>query len=170
MSKVIKIVSGGQTGVDRAALDVGIELEIPHGGWCPKGRLAEDGKIPKKYRLRETRSSIYLERTEKNVLDSDATAVFTFGKPEGGSLSTIAFAKKHKKPYKHFDLLKGEEKTVSLLKSWLDSLKEEKIVLNIAGSRESNAPGIYTIVKKILISCFQRERLVEKHSRGKFFR
>ena len=77
MLGITKIVSGGQTGADRAALDWAIEYEIPHGGWCPKGRLAEDGAIPAQYRLQESQSKNYLQRTEWNVRDTDGTVIFT---------------------------------------------------------------------------------------------
>ena len=72
---VKKIISGGQTGVDRAALDAAIKLTIPHGGWIPQGRLTEDGPLPPEYQLQETRSNRYADRTEKNVMDADATEV-----------------------------------------------------------------------------------------------
>jgi putative molybdenum carrier protein len=75
--KPIKIVSGGQTGADRAALDWALARGVPCGGWCPKGRKAEDGPIDLKYPLKETPSSSYLQRTEWNVRDSDATVVFS---------------------------------------------------------------------------------------------
>ena len=98
MVETIKIVSGGQTGADRGGLDAAIELGIPHGGWCPKGRLAEDGCIPYKYLLEEMASADYLKRTEQNVIDSDATIIFTFEKPTGGSKRTLGFTKKHNRP------------------------------------------------------------------------
>ncbi len=90
---ISRIVSGGQTGADRGGLDAAIELGIPHGGWCPKGRKSEDGTIPLIYQLVETSSSDYKVRTEKNVADSDATVIFTYGKPTGGSKPTANFAK-----------------------------------------------------------------------------
>ncbi|NLX13574.1 MAG: hypothetical protein GXY44_07975 [Phycisphaerales bacterium] len=80
---IIKIVSGGQTGADRGGLDPAIWCELPYGGWCPKGRRAEDGVIPARYQLQETPSNGYLARTEANVVDSDATAIFTYGVLEG---------------------------------------------------------------------------------------
>ncbi|MCC6355238.1 MAG: putative molybdenum carrier protein [Verrucomicrobiae bacterium] len=90
-----KIVSGGQTGADRAALDAAIALGIPHGGWCPKGRRAEDGRIPGRYRLAETPGANYLQRTEWNVRDSDGTVLFTLGKAAtGGSRKTIEIARR----------------------------------------------------------------------------
>jgi hypothetical protein len=90
-----KIISGGQTGVDRAALDVAIEMNIPHGGWIPKGRLTEDGPLSDKYQLQEMNTTDYPTRTEKNILDSDGTLIFTRGKPSGGTALTIHFANQH---------------------------------------------------------------------------
>ena len=143
-------MSGGQTGADRAGLDAAIEVGIPHGGWCPRGRFAEDGKIPAKYRLKQTMSSFYTERTEKNVLDSDMTAVFTSGHPLGGSASTIIYAKRHGKSFRHFDLNAKESVLVKELCKWLGSARKDEIVLNIAGSRESTSPGIHEKVRNIL--------------------
>ena len=82
---IVKIISGGQSGVDRAALDAAIRLGIPHGGWVPKGRLAEDGPLPETYSLRETPTAVYAERTEKNVVDSDGTLIISRGELTGGS-------------------------------------------------------------------------------------
>ncbi len=98
----LKIVSGGQTGADRAALDWAIKKGIPHGGWCPKGRKAEDGRIDAKYQLQDTPSSNYLQRTEWNVRDSDGTVILSIGKRlSGNSSGTLELAIKHRKPYLH---------------------------------------------------------------------
>ena len=94
----VDAVSGGQTGVDRAALDIALELGIPCGGWCPKGRLAEDGPLPERYPLQETPSSQYPQRTEWNVRDSDGTLILTFGDPTRGTALTIQIAERLKKP------------------------------------------------------------------------
>ena len=95
-----RIVSGGQTGADRAALDWAISNDIPHGGWCPAGRLAEDGMIDSRYNLQETPESKYIQRTEWNVRDSDATIIFsTSPKLSGGSLATAEIAMSLNKPY-----------------------------------------------------------------------
>jgi Circularly permutated YpsA SLOG family len=100
--KPIKIVSGGQTGADRAALDWAMAHNVPCGGWCPKRRKAEDGPIDPKYPLKETPSASYLQRTEWNVRDSDATVLFSIEPAlTGGSLKTVDFARKHKKPNLH---------------------------------------------------------------------
>jgi hypothetical protein len=147
MSWEIKILSGGQTGADRAALDFALENNIAYGGWCPKGRMAEDGTLDAKYLLRETPSDNYLERTEWNVRDSDATVVFTRSeKVTGGSKQTMAFARKLKKPclHLHQGLLAVSEKLILFIE------KHHVRRLNVAGSRESEEPGIYAWVRKEL--------------------
>ena len=99
-----KIISGGQTGVDQAALDVAIDLGIPHGGWIPKGRKTEDGILPAKYQLQEMPTSSYPKRTEKNVLNSGGTLIICHGKLTGGSALTRKMAKKHDRPWLHADM------------------------------------------------------------------
>ena len=133
--------------MDRAALDVALELGIPCGGWCPKGGLAEDGSIDPRYLLNETNSSDYGERTEKNVEDSDGTLVLTWGAPTGGTDFTIQMAERHKKPYLVFDL--GETKDPTGVVNWIQAHGIE--VLNVAGPRESKNPGIYQKAKKFLV-------------------
>lgn len=141
------IVSGGQTGADRAALDVAIHHCLPHGGWCPAGRRAEDGALGVQYNLRETPSRDYLQRTEWNVRDSDGTAVFTIGlKATGGSLRTIGFARKLSKPWVHVS-----RETLDPNRDFVSFLERHKIQrLNVAGSRESSNPGIYRWVTELL--------------------
>lgn len=141
-----KIISGGQTGVDRAALDFAIESGIPHGGWCPLKRKAEDGPIDARYLLSETAEIDYSVRTRLNVRDSDGTLVLNTGRVEGGTALTVQLAKKMGKPCLVADLnnIAGEN-------AILDWLKTNKIrVLNIAGPRESKCPGIYEKTRKIL--------------------
>jgi len=133
-----KIVSGGQTGVDRGALDAAIALGIPHGGWCPRGRLAEDGPIPDRYTLVETSSSDYALRTEKNVLDSDATLILCLGRPTGGTELTRQFARQHQKPCLVLDLDQPPEPEE--VRHWLQT--HHVGVLNVAGPRESQNRGI----------------------------
>jgi hypothetical protein len=132
------IVSGGQTGVDRAALDAGLLLEIPHGGWCPRGRLAEDGPIPDHYRLTETASPDYQVRTEQNVLHSDATLILCRGEPTGGSELTVRLARRHGKPHLIVDLRR--EDAILEVAAWLDRHRPRR--LNVAGPRESQSTGI----------------------------
>ncbi len=147
-----KIISGGQTGVDRAALDVALDLGLPIGGWAPKGRRAEDGLIPERYTLKETPSREYEQRTEWNVRDSDATLVLTTSKPEGGTLSTLELAHKLEKPVFVVDLLKP--RNLASIQYWLEYEKVK--VLNVAGPRETKVPGIRAMamefMKDLLIS------------------
>ncbi len=137
-----KIISGAQTGADRAALDVARRLDIPHGGWIPKGRLAEDGPISNKYNLQEMPTASYRKRTEQNVIDSDGTLILSHGKLTGGSKYTKGCASKHKKPCLHINLktlLVNEASTV--IAGWI--FKDNIEVLNVAGSRASKDPKIY---------------------------
>jgi len=145
-SIIKKIVSGGQTGVDRAALDLARELQIPCGGYCPKGRLAEDGLIPEIYTLQETETEVYEERTRKNVEESDGTLVLTRGQPTGGTAYTIEVALTFGKPVWIVDLEKAL--SVQEVVEWMD--RNFILVLNVAGPRESGAPGIYDQSKEFL--------------------
>jgi hypothetical protein len=146
-----KIVSGGQTGVDRAALDVAIELGIPCGGWCPKGRVAEDGVIDDRYPLQETDSPEYPVRTEMNVKDSDATLIITRGPATGGTARTLELAEKHKKPHLVVDL--SIRKDPMIVKKWLEF--NQVGVLNVAGPRDSKTPGIYELSIEFLRKVLQ---------------
>ena len=146
-----KIISGGQTGADQAALDTAIEMGIPHGGWIPKGRKTEKGRLPDKYRMQETNAIDYAQRTELNILDSDGTLLFSHGVLKGGSELTQRLAGKHKKPCLHIDLNDlSEYKAVEIIKTWLDA-RDIKI-LNVAGARESEDSRIYEAVCNILKS------------------
>jgi len=155
---IAKIVSGGQTGADRGGLDAAIHCKIPHGGWCPQGRKAEDGVIPEKYQLQETTASGYLKRTEQNVIDSNATIIFTIGEISGGSLKTLEFADIHNKPVLHIDIGEySKEETVKWILRWFQGdvtkpTPPKNCVLNVAGSRESKAPGIQEKVKAIMMN------------------
>lgn len=117
---ITKIVSGGQTGADRGALEAAIYCDLPHGGWCPKGRKAEDGIIPDKYLLQEIASADYIKRTEANVVDSDATLVFTYGHATGGSMRTLELAKAHGRPCVHVNLhAHNRDEATELILHWL---------------------------------------------------
>ena len=149
-----KIVSGGQTGADRAGLDAAIELDIPHGGWIPKGRKTEDGGLPGKYLLKEMPNGGYAARTEQNVIDSDGTLIVSHGKLNGGSAKTRRFAKKHKRPWMHVDLEKTNFfKAAMDIRDWVE--KNRIKVLNVAGPRGSKDPGIYEATKKLLTLIIQ---------------
>ena len=141
-----RIVSGGQTGVDRAALDVARELGVPSGGWCPKGRTAEDGVLAACYKMKETPTADYPLRTEWNVRDSDATLVLTRGEPTEGTAFTIELARRLRKPSVVVDL--AQQTNISPLLDWISTHNIQ--TLNIAGPRESKCPGIYAEASKFL--------------------
>lgn len=103
---ITNIITGGQTGADRGGLDAAIHCDLPHSGWCPRGRKAEDGIIPAEYHLTEMLTPAYLLRTQANVIDSDATVIFTYGPLAGGSLKTVTYAHHLEKPYHDVDLLR----------------------------------------------------------------
>ncbi len=153
MGKPRRIVSGGQTGADRGGLDAALDLGVPPGGWCPRGRLAEDGRVPAKYELTEAPTADYAERTELNVLHSDGTAVFTYGAPEGGSALTLRLAERHGKPFLHVDLSTSSAADAArILREWMRDAGVG--ILNVAGQREGKAAGIrdavWDIVKRAL--------------------
>ena len=125
--------------MDRAALDVSLELGLPCGGWCPQGRKAEDGPIPLRYPLNETPSPDYSQRTEWNVRDSDGTLILTRGKRKGGTALTIVVAKLLEKPYVVMNL--NKEPALEKVRAWAEA--HHIGVLNVAGPRESENPGIY---------------------------
>jgi len=143
----MRVISGGQTGVDRAALDAAQELGLPCGGTVPKGRLAEDGRIPDRYPMSESGSEEYPVRTERNVLDSDATLILTLGEPTGGTRLTLELAARHKKPVCVVDL--GGEEPAALAREFVSRVKPE--TLNVAGPRESSFPGIGREAKRLIL-------------------
>lgn len=143
----LKIVSGGQTGVDRAALDAAMQHGLECGGWCPKGRRAEDGRIDGRYPLTETPERRYSQRTEWNVRDSDATLIIAREMPlSGGTAFTFETAEQYGKPVLVADLTQIDIKSVN---KWL--LENDVQTLNIAGPRESKQPGIYSQSKDFLL-------------------
>ncbi len=144
-----KIISGAQTGVDRAALDVAIELGMEHSGWVPRGRRAEDGPIPYRYQVCETPSADYALRTEWNVRDADATLIISRGQLSGGSGLTMMLARYMGKPVLHIDLERvSAGQAVRQLADWLNQVRPK--VLNVAGQRESTTPGIYEAAASLL--------------------
>jgi hypothetical protein len=144
-----KIISGGQTGADRAALDFALKYYIHHGGWIPKGRITEDGPLPDKYQLQEMPTTSYPARTEKNVIDSDGTVIFSRGKPAGETDYTREMVLKHKRQMLHIDFnIATSYDAASLILSWI-KLQHIKI-LNVAGPRASEDGQIYNDVFRTL--------------------
>jgi hypothetical protein len=137
-TKGLKIVSGGQTGVDRAALDTGLSLGLGCGGWCPKGRRAEDGAISSRYPLVETPEEDYAQRTAWNVRDADATLILRRGPMSAGTALTLRLARLARKPRRVVDL--GRPGPPERVRKWLSRHRVK--VLNVAGPRESQRPGI----------------------------
>lgn len=160
-----KIISGGQTGVDRAALEVAMFLEIPHGGWCPKGRRSEDGPISEIFDLIETPSFNYTVRTEKNVVESDGTLILYRDVITRGTGLTVNYAKRHNRPYLCVDLREmsetgaisdqDNEAIETAAQEILTWLADQNInVLNIAGPRESTTPHINSQSHTLLLNAF----------------
>lgn len=151
MKQPLIIVSGGQTGADRAALDWATEHDVEHGGWCPAGRRAEDGPLDAKYQLAETESKGYRARTVRNVRDSDATLILNLGELEGGSLETLRIAEARCKPVRVVQVdapPTGAE--LNELREWLRVNAVDR--LNVAGPRESKRPGVYQAARSLLQS------------------
>ncbi|MFC2075209.1 putative molybdenum carrier protein [Bdellovibrionota bacterium] len=146
-----KLTSGGQSGVDRAALDIALELGLECGGWCPKGRVAEDGMIDNRYPLKETPTDEYVQRTEWNVRDADGTLILCRGTPTGGTGVTKEMAAKHKKPCIHVNFF--TEPMPEFVRNWASQHNIK--TLNIAGPRESKNPGIYDQATKFLKKLFE---------------
>ena len=146
MSTVHKIISGGQTGVDRAALDAAIELGITGGGWCPKGRASEDGPIPDRYPLTETPFADPAQRTEWNVRDADATLIIAQGKLTGGTARTQRLATSQPKPC--LVINPTEATSTATVRAWLN--EHAVTTLNVAGPRASTDPDIYELAQQLL--------------------
>jgi len=150
---LVKIVSGGQTGADRAALDWAIEHRVDHGGWCPRGRKAEDGAIAQRYRLAETPSDSYAQRTEWNVRDSDGTVILTLAETlTGGSKKTADLARQYGKPALHLARERGGRDAGERLRRFAQAHGIR--VLNVAGPRASTEPAIHEFVRETLDRAF----------------
>ena len=160
--KLRKIVSGGQTGVDRAALDWALASGVPCGGWCPLGRWAEDGPIDARYPLRETPDVKPVLRTEWNVRDSDGTLIVTLaGRITGGTLLTANLAKRLSRPLLHLSEADGSlAEQEELLRRFID--QNEISTLNVAGPRESGEPGVGQFVIGLLEAAFGQSGAVQK--------
>jgi len=154
--KSLRIISGGQTGVDRAALDFALENHIDCFGWCPKGRKAEDGIISYSYPLKETETSCYDKRTLKNVEESQGLLVFVDGEPDKGTVLAIDHAEKQNKPIYIIHLsMNVEDQETGIL----DLFEDQNVtIVNIVGPRESNSPGIYQKAKTFLEELLLRPR------------
>ena len=147
----MKIISGGQTGVDRGALDAALETGIKCGGTCPAGRKAEDGVIPEIYPLTELASNVYSDRTRQNVSDSDATLIIHFGQLEGGTAFTRQCCISEAKPYLVIDATRQEQAV--LVQQIMNFIKQNKIeVLNVAGPRARKVPVAQKIANQLLTS------------------
>lgn len=153
-----RIVSGGQTGADRGALDAALRSGFACGGWCPRGRKAEDGPIPERYPLTEMDSAAYIARTRRNVEESDGTLILAHGTPTGGTRATLAHARRTGRPVLVIDLDDRDRAVVEEIRVWIADAGIE--TLNVAGPRESGSPGIAAeaeeIVAAVLVSSRKR--------------
>lgn len=155
---ISKIISGGQTGADQAALDAAIEEGIHHGGWIPKGRKTEAGPLPERYQLTEMTTDSYAERTDKNVLDSDGTLILSHGKLTGGSALTDRLAQKYGRPFLHIDLNRiNAFRAAETIANWIR--KHSIRILNVAGPRASKDPQIYQSVKRVLTTLLNLDHI-----------
>ncbi|MBJ6724039.1 putative molybdenum carrier protein [Geomesophilobacter sediminis] len=151
-----RVVSGGQTGVDRAGLDAALELGMPIGGYCPCGRKAEDGTVPARYPLIELSSDYYCTRTEKNVVESDGTLILNQGELTEGTKLTHDYARQHGRPCLIVQLDQDPVLDPARVAEWLRGNRIS--VLNVAGPRESKCPGgIYDAAFRYLRRLFQLE-------------
>lgn len=156
MILVAKLISGGQTGADRGGLEAALDLGIAHGGWCPKGRMSEDGTVPECFLLQETLSDKYPARTAANVREADATLVMSMGGIfDRGTGLTLKLIERMQKPYIRLNLrsmFRNEQ--IKRVREWLEELVIKlgrPAVINIAGPRESRVPGLQAAVKALLI-------------------
>lgn len=152
----MKIISGGQTGVDQGGLDFALKHGWPCGGWCPPGRRCETGRIPGRYPVREVEAGDYNERTRRNIQDADATLVITqYGFKEVGTALTLSWCEEYGRPSFHFNISHAgliQPQDLTELSNWLKNNKVE--VLNVAGNRESNSPGIQAYTLTLLERLF----------------
>lgn len=153
----MRIISGGQTGVDRAALDVALDLEMPCGGYCPRGRKAEDGVIPQQYPLQSLSSANYRDRTLKNLLEADATLIFHNGKLTWGTRLTVDMCREYCKPYQTIDAsVRIRQQAVELSLMFIDANHFRTV--NVAGPRKSQWPEGYNYVYEVLHSVLKQHK------------
>ncbi|MDH3241521.1 MAG: putative molybdenum carrier protein [Alphaproteobacteria bacterium] len=144
-----RVLAGGQTGADRGALDAALDAGVPCGGWCPAGRWAEDGPIAARYPLRETPETDPLVRTRRNVADADGTLVLTLGAPDAGTQATVDAAEDLGRPWLEIDLSAMADEAAALkIAAWIGQVPIR--TLNVAGPRESKAPGLRDRVRHVL--------------------
>jgi hypothetical protein len=157
----MKVISGGQTGVDQAGLDAAIALDIKHGGFCPRNRRSEKGPIPKKYELEELATFSYVDRTKQNIVDSDGTLIVTEGDLNGGTLMTKEFCVTSSKPLWVVDLKSAS--IDDLIRNFITfvTFEPKTVTLNVAGPRESKLPGIHDRAFKFLHGAFAAWKEVE---------
>jgi hypothetical protein len=161
-----KIISGGQTGADRGALDAALASDFPCGGWCPEGRRAEDGRIPDRYPVTELPGADYLKRTRQNVIDSDGTLVIYFGELSGGTLKTVQLCEQLKKPVLVLDGNAVDPDTAA--KRAAAFVRSRGIrILNVAGPRESGRLGAEAYAEQAVSLLLQNPWLKEKPARGR---
>jgi hypothetical protein len=145
----VKLISGGQTGVDRAALDVALKHGIESGGWCPAGRLDEFGRIPDCYPVQELKVGGFTERTLQNVKDSNGTVIIYPGKLSGGTEQTVRFCQELKRPHQLVDASKvSAEDAAKLIADFV--CKNKVDILNVAGPRQSEWPEGYEYASRAL--------------------
>jgi hypothetical protein len=163
--KRLWIVSGGQSGVDRAAMEFALMHDLPVRGWCPQGRLAEDGVIPARIPLQESKSPEPALRTELNVYDSDATLILTFDEVKDGTVLTEECAAVFKKPVLIFQIITDASKSeVVQFRNWIE--KNNIKILNIAGPRESFRPGVvYAQAWSWLQALFIDEQIIDEQTK-----
>jgi hypothetical protein len=150
-----KIVSGGQTGVDRGALDAALAVRFPAGGWCPSDRAAEDGEIPARYPLSRLDRGGYRARTLRNVQDSDGTAILAPGRPSGGTRLTLTFCRQHEKPLIVLDALQLSEEEAAL--ELIRFIDENHVrTLNVAGPRASHWSSGHTYARDTITALLAR--------------
>lgn len=144
-----RIVSGGQTGADRGALDAALGLGFPCGGWCPRGRRAEDGAIPPEYPVRELDSARYIDRTRRNVEDADGTLILAPGPLSGGTRATAAHARRLGRPCLVLDIDRmTPTEIVETARAWILACRIE--TLNVAGPRGSSHPGLQAAAEAVV--------------------